>query len=107
MWDIAAYFASKEVMKGVRRGGFKFRKGKITYKGEYCDRCHGMTGKLDSSLSSPPPVIGGQHSEYLVRALWDIKSGERSADIYGLMVKALNRMSDEEIEAVAVYLSTL
>ena len=52
------------------------------------------------------PPIAGQHATYTVKQLQAWKAGERANDPQQLM-KATTALTDEEIRAVAAYLSTL
>jgi cytochrome c553 len=53
------------------------------------------------------PAIGGQHASYLVKQLKDYKNGKRTNDRGQVMRNIAARMSNQEIEAVAVYVATL
>lgn len=66
-----------------------------------CDGCH----SADGSGSPRFPRLAGQHPEYLVKQLKDIQSGRRVAS--PLMKTVAERMSDDEMRAVAVYLGGL
>ncbi len=119
--DIAAYYQSQKVMSS-KRAMFghssgdkkKIAKGKKIYyegapeRGVYaCVNCHGKKGMGRDPNNHIFPVIGGQMKEYLVKQLQDFKSGQRRNDPAGMMVDVAKRLSDEEIEAVADYLSSL
>ncbi|MBD3648276.1 MAG: cytochrome c4 [Pseudomonadales bacterium] len=103
--DIAAYYASQETMQGPNRDSDLIKEGEEIFVRERCHFCHGRRGKNQSSLATPPAIIGGQHKQYLVKSLNDIRDGHRTGDMYGLMVQALNRLSTEEVLAVCEYLS--
>ena len=105
--DIAAYFASQLLMKGVARDTELSRQGQGLFTDERCDFCHGEGGQRQAPFVGGAPIIGGQHKTYLLKALKDIKVAARPGDIYGLMKKTLSRLSDEQIEALAEYLSGL
>lgn len=105
--DIAAYFASQPTMKGKHTSSPIAKKGKRLIFEERCVFCHDEGAKPGGPYITDTPVIGGQHKEYLIKAMKDIKSAKRKADIYGLMYKTLNRLSDEDIAAIAEYLSSL
>jgi len=72
-----------------------------------CINCHGAHGKGKSPDISVFPVIGGQHRDYLVKQLKDLKDGQRANDPAGMMQAIAQKMTDDEIQAVAEYLSTL
>lgn len=106
--DIAAFYASQQVMQGEPVTGELAQKGKAIYTGAYgCDSCHGENGKGKGPTVALFPVIGGQHKDYLVKTLTDFRSGERKTDMTGMMAPLAKKMTDEEIEAVSEYLSGL
>lgn len=105
--DVAAYFSSQPVMKGVPGDPEKVARGRRLYESQRCNFCHSEGGRPVERIEHPPPVIGGQHKEYLVKALKDIKRRERPADLYGLMPQILAGLSNDDIEAIADYLSSL
>ena len=105
--DIAAYFAKQKRMTGVPAEGDAIKladKGKALYTKLTCITCHGESGEGKASLF---PVIGGQHKDYLVKQLQDLRSGERKNDKTNLMAPLAKKMSDDQIEAVAEYMSSL
>lgn len=104
--DIAAWYASQPVMQGEDADADLVSKGERLYLDKKCVLCHGPNGRSESGMSAPPPIVGGQHAPYLVKALNDIGQGVRSGDIYGLMTKSLAPLSDQEIEALAAYMSS-
>lgn len=103
--DIAAYFSSQKPMSGKSTDDELFKQGEALFTSAKCNYCHGEGGKQYSPFLASPPVIGGQHKTYLLKALTDIKVGNRPGDVYGLMKKLLVDLSDEKIEALAEYLS--
>ena len=70
-----------------------------------CVNCHGKKGKGLSRNNPYFPIIGGQHKDYLIKQLRDLKSGTRDNDPARMMVAIAKKMSEKEIEAVAEYLS--
>lgn len=66
-----------------------------------CGGCHGATG-----IAPAPnfPNLAGQKSAYLAKALADYKSGARPDPTMKAMASGL---SDEEIENIAAYYSSL
>ena len=73
-----------------------------------CTSCHGVgnTGKLPDGSAMPVenPIVAGQYSDYLSKALHDYKNKKR-ANI-GMQGNA-GRLSDKEIADVSVYLGSL
>ena len=65
---------------------------------EVCQACHGMDGQ--SAASAEYPKIGGQHQDYLAKALRDYKSGARKNPVMGAMAAPL---TVQDIENVTAY----
>lgn len=66
-----------------------------------CTACHGEDG--NKMLTPETPKLGGQASDYMVKALHDYRAGKRKNPIMGAVAKPL---SDAEIAALAHYFST-
>ena len=115
LMDIAAFFASQKTMKGKKGDAKLAKKGEKLYMngnkklGDYaaCIRCHGKNGKGKDKSNSLFPVIGGQTRDYLIKQLKDFKSGTRTNDPASMMAMVAQGLSDDEIKAVAEYLSGL
>jgi cytochrome c553 len=113
--DIAMYFASQKMMKGKPSGSKVANTGKKIFEtgnkklGDYaaCVRCHGENGKGKGKNNSLFPVIGGQQKAYLIKQLKDFKNGKRTNDPAGMMAMVAQGLSEQEIEAVADYVSGL
>jgi len=70
-----------------------------------CLACHGADG-----LGNKPanfPVIKGQYAFYVAKTLRDFQSGERPNDRALMMSSLAERMTAEEINSVAAYISTM
>jgi cytochrome c553 len=114
--DIGAYFHEQKMAdkplaevdkKLAKKGEEIFYKG-IPDKNVYgCVNCHGERGKGKAPNISQFPVIGGQHRDYLIKELTDLRAGTRSNDPAGMMQNIAKGLDDEEIKAVANYLSSL
>lgn len=107
--DIAAYFASQKQMAGEgsanAAGGKLYTEGDMS-RGIYaCINCHGERGKGKAPDNALFPVIGGQHKDYLVKQLTDLKGRTRSNDPAGMMADIARNMSDADIAATAEYLA--
>ena len=105
--DIAAFFYSLPIMSGTGKETPLSKQGEALFIQERCMYCHNYTGKPDASFAGSAPVIGGQNKEYLVKILKEIRSGVRKADIHDLMKKTLATQSDQHIEALAEFLSSV
>lgn len=111
MADIGAYYAKQSVSMGQADEklavlGEKLYLGGNQEKGlTACIACHGPTGAGNPAANFP--LVSGQHTEYLVKALKDFRDGKRSNDMNGMMRDIAGKMSDQEIQAVASYISGL
>ncbi len=66
-------------------------------KSAVCATCHGGTG---NSLAPEWPKLAGQHVEYLVKQLLDLKSGSRKSPVMGPMAEPL---AEADIADLAAY----
>ena len=64
---------------------------------EICLACHGDGG---NSTAADFPKLGGQHPDYLAKALRDYKSGQRKNPIMAGFASALSK---QDIENLAAY----
>lgn len=69
-------------------------------KAQVCEACHGIDGK---SIAPIYPNLGGQHEDYLVKALADYRAGRRSNPIMAPMAANL---SDQDIEDLAAWFAS-
>lgn len=111
MKDLAAYYAGQTIKPGAGNEK-KIELGKTLYKGgnltshvTACASCHSPTGM--GNPASKYPRVSGQHAAYIVKQLKDFKSQARNNDDSSMMRSIAKRMTDEEMEAVAEYMSGL
>ena len=83
------------------------KQGEGLFESERCTFCHGDSGSPDRINPGAAPIIGGQNKEYLAKTLKDMRDGNRKGDKFGIMEKVLSRQSDENIEAIVEFSSTL
>ncbi len=102
--DIGAYFESQSPMKGEATGSKITQKGAKAYADLGCATCHGIGGEGKGNLF---PRIGGQHLDYLAKTLQDFRSGERTSDRSGMMAPLAKKLTDDQIESLADYISGL
>ena len=104
MVDVAAYTAGLPAgSKNIRGEGKDLVKGQSLFK-SHCAACHGNNGQGDAFKFYPR--LNHQHFPYLLRELGWIRDGIRkNAD--PAMVQILSKFSDQDIQAVADYLSRL
>ncbi|MGH8107998.1 MAG: c-type cytochrome [Arenimonas sp.] len=98
-------------VKGDAANGKKVFEASKDTKGQpvaACTSCHGVgnTGKLPDGSAAPGenPIVAGQYSDYLSKALHDYKNKKRAH--IGMQGNA-GRLSDKEIADVSVYLGSL
>ncbi|HPR07014.1 MAG TPA: cytochrome c [Denitromonas sp.] len=65
-------------------------------KSVVCAACHGQTGQ---SVSPDFPNLGGQHGDYLYRALLDYKAGYRKNPIMSAQVESLSKADMADLAA--------
>lgn len=111
MKDLAAYYASQQVDVGaadpdLAEQGESIYRGGIPDKGvAACTACHGPTGA--GMAAAGYPRLGGQHATYVAGQLQAYRAGERTTDANRIMRGVAEKLSDEEIRAVASYVSGL
>jgi len=79
--------------------------GENLFKTKTCFTCHGKDGK--TPIMPNYPKIAGQNRDYVLQQMTDIKSGARSNGQSAAMKGVMGLVSDEEMEALADYISTL
>lgn len=109
--DISAYFASQEKMKGNgsnnKLGENLFLHGDMSRMMVACVNCHGVNGKGKSPDNPVFPVIGGQHKDYLRGQLINFRDGDRGNSPGGVMNIITQKLTDDELNALAEYVSGL
>lgn len=102
--NLGAYFSSLPPPKGPKDNDPDLsEKGKQAAAGRRCASCHTDTYAGTKAV----PRIAGQREEYLVKALHDYKSSVRSGGAMAAMAEVAYPLSEEEITALAHYLSHL
>ncbi|MCF7519644.1 MULTISPECIES: c-type cytochrome [Pseudoalteromonas] len=77
--------------------------GATLYTAKLCQTCHGAEGK--APIMPQYPKLNGQNKEYLLAQMKDIKSGARSNGMAAAMKAMVANVSEEEMSAIADYLS--
>lgn len=110
--DIGAYFASQKIMQG-EAGSDNPQVKNLFINGDparnipSCVSCHGENGKGRVAENVFYPVIGGQRAIYLRIQLIGWKLGDRINSPGGVMNKVAKALSEDEINALADYISGL
>jgi cytochrome c len=79
--------------------------GAILFQTKTCLACHGKDAK--TPLLPDYPKLAGQQKAYLLRQMQDIKSGARSNGNTAAMKGVMPIVSDEDMVALADYISKL
>ena len=69
-----------------------------------CAGCHGVPGYSNAYPDYPVPKIAGQNEQYIINALNEYKSGDRT---YPTMAAQAQSLSEQNIKDIAAYLSSL
>ncbi len=80
--------------------------GAKLYQEKTCWSCHGKDAKTPMK-GMPYPKLAGQNPSYAEAQMKDIKSGARNNGQTAAMKGVMGLVNDEEIKALATYLSTL
>jgi cytochrome c553 len=72
------------------------------YQEKTCATCHGQVGH--NPVMSNYPKLAGQHPDYLIAQMTDIKRGVRDNGLTIVMKGVMQAVSDEEIAAIAQWL---
>lgn len=109
MADIAAFYASQTATEG---DGTANDQGKKLYLGgnaetevTACVACHGINGK--GMPNAGFPGVSNQNATYLQSQLEKFRVGSRNNDLNGMMRGVAANLTDEEIAALAQYMSSL
>jgi len=106
------YSSQKVVKSDVKFDAELFNTGKKLYlfgdkdKGiSGCVGCHGIDGMGNSSAKYP--VLKWQHKEYIIIQMNKFKSKTRSNDINSIMRDISDKMTSDQIDAVATYITNM
>lgn len=98
--DIAAYLQGAEPVKPTTTVV-----GTTPKQVAACVACHGDNGQgIAASLNPKPPVLAGQHVDYLEQALTSYRNGRRKNVVMDGMARLLT--SDEDVKIVAAYFAS-
>jgi cytochrome c553 len=111
MKAVAAHYAAQKPKPGAAANKDIVPLGQKIYRGgnaatgvPACSGCHGPRG---SGIPAQYPRIAGQFADYTVTQLKAFRSMDRANDPNQMMRAIAARMTDQEIAAVAEYLSGL
>ncbi len=111
MRNLGAYFSEKKPKLGSAKDRELVALGQKIYRGgnaatavPACASCHTPDG---AGIPSQFPRLAGQHAEYILTQLKSFRSGERADDNSKMMRAIAVKLSDQEMLAVAEYISGL
>ncbi|MEX0960792.1 MAG: c-type cytochrome [Burkholderiales bacterium] len=111
MRNVAAFYASRNPSRLAATDKDRAAAGRRLYRGgdlekgiAACSGCHSPSG---AGIPKQYPRIAGQHAEYTTAQLMAFRSGQRANDENEMMRIIASRLSDQEIAALAEYLSGL
>jgi cytochrome c553 len=111
MRDVAAHYAGQKPKAGAAKNKDLVSKGQKLYRAgnaatgvPACSACHGPNG---AGVPSQYPRLSGQIADYTAAQLKAFRAGERANDVNQMMRMIAARMTDQEIAAVAEYVSGL
>ena len=94
-----------DIQAVIAQGSDLYRNGDLTREVSACIACHGPFG--DGNKPAAFPLLKSQHADYLIKALSDFKSGERSNNPENMMHMIAKKMTDDEIKAVSYRISMM
>jgi len=103
MFDLSAYFSrQKHLPSEFKVDAAKAAEGKKVADAALCTMCHlgGFSGQNEI------PRVAGQEYPYIVKQLTDFRAKNRTNDA-GNMTSVLRGLSDEQIDALAQYVTGL
>lgn len=110
--EVAEYFASQEAKPAapvkpelVEQGKQLYVAGNLATGITACAACHGPNG--NGNAAAKFPALGAQHAAYTIKQLQMFRDGSRANDPNQMMRDIAARLTEQEIEALAMYLSTL
>jgi len=111
LYELTDHFSKQVLEKSkVKFDKDKFDFGKRLYlygedsnKVVGCVGCHGLDGTGNKLANFPN--LKWQHKEYLITQMKKFKSGDRSNDVNSIMRDVISNMSEDQIDAVATYIS--
>lgn len=111
MANLSAYFSAQQPKVRQAKDPALVSEGQRLYKGgnagsgvPACASCHGPTG---AGIPVQFPRLAGQYSKYVLGQLKNFRSGDRANDGGKMMQIIARKMTDQEMKAVAEYVSGL
>ncbi len=89
----------------IAQGGDLYRNGNLATAVSACVACHGPYA--EGNRPAGYPALHSQHADYLIKTLTDFKTGARAKSRENMMHMIATKMTEQEIKAVAYYISTM
>jgi len=109
--DVAAYFEHQKAQPRAARDPKLVKQGQAIYRGGISARgvaaCAGCHGPAGAGIPAQFPRLAGQYAEYTIAQLKAFRSGDRGNDPNRMMRTTAERLSDQEIAALADYIAGL
>lgn len=109
--DLSAFYAAQPAKDGTAKNMELVSTGQQLYRAGVpdkgiaaCSACHSPDG---AGIPPQYPRLSGQHADYTTTQLRAFRSGYRNNDANAMMRMVAERLSDEEISALAEYTSGL
>jgi cytochrome c553 len=113
--QLAGFFSEQSPKPKTSKDPEKVELGKLIYRGGVaksgvpaCMACHGPAG---AGIPAQYPRLAGQHAPYVVAQLKSFKTsargGHKDDGLGKIMVEVAGKLTDDEINAVAEYVSAL
>lgn len=109
--NLAAYFGSQQRKPRMAKDAALAEEGMKIFKGgdqgsgvPACASCHGPTG---AGIPVQFPSLYSQHAKYVLTQLKNFRSGDRNNDGGKMMEVIARKLTDQEMKAVAEYISGL
>lgn len=109
--NVAAYLSAQQPRPHLAKDPVLVAEGQKLYKGgnpgsgvPACASCHGPTG---AGIPVQFPRLAGQQARYVQSQLHNFRSGDRTNDGGKMMQVIARKLTDQEMRAVAEYISGL
>ncbi|MGI9345225.1 MAG: c-type cytochrome [Gammaproteobacteria bacterium] len=109
--DMAAWYSGNEAQVGqadssnLDLGRSLYTHGDPSRNIPACTACHGVRGQGIESAGFP--ALSGQYAQYTSKTLKDYQSGHRGSGVNGVMNDLADRLTPEEIAALANFIQGL
>lgn len=111
MVNLGAYFSQQKPKGGTAKNRELALEGQKIYRAGIarkqvpaCAACHGPAG---AGIPVQYPRLAGQHADYTLTQLKSFAAGQRANDPQSMMREVAGRMTEQEMKAVAEYISGL